>query len=135
MPHAHLQTEVREEVAIKTILAVEEDEGIGEILQSIVALEINYHLHLFNHPSKALQAIQTMAPHLLLLDFHLPSIDGLELYDLMKILTGGETIPTIILSNDTSPYLMEGSKERGIVVVEKPFEMEDLLHRIEYGLN
>ncbi len=94
----------------RTILVVEDDSAIGEMLRLLLE-ETDYGFHLVTKPSEALDTLEEMTPSLLLLDFHLPSIDGLELYDLLQIIRGGEPLPAIIMSGERSPYLLDGIKQ------------------------
>ncbi len=120
----------REQMKVRTILAVEDDPGIGEALRSIILEETDYDFHLATKPSEALEALEKITPSLLLVDFQLPSIDGLELYDLLQILVG-DPLPGIIISDEPSEYLKDGLRERKLLAIKKPFDVEDLLHIID----
>ena len=133
MLHDQRTSKGREEAKIKTILAVEDDPGIGEALRSIILEETDYDFHLATKPSEALEALERVTPSLLLVDFHLPSIDGLELYDLLQILVG-DPLPGIIISEEPSPYLRDGLRERNLLAVSKPFDVDDLLHTINQAI-
>ena len=119
----------KEQEKVKTILVVEDDPGIGEALRSIILEETDYSFHLATKPSEALEMLEKVTPSLLLVDFQLPNIDGLELYDLLQILVG-DPVPGIIISDELSPYLEDGLKERKLLAVNKPFDVDDLLHTI-----
>ncbi len=115
----------------RTILVVEDDPGIGEMLIRILVEETDYDCHLVTKPSEAIDVLEQMTPFLLLLDFHLPSIDGLELYDLLQILIGGDPLPAIIMSGERSPYLLDGIKQRKLLVLQKPFDVDVLIDTID----
>ena len=131
MLHNQNKLKTIEQATVKTILAVEDDPGVGDLLSAIISEETDYGFHLARKPSEALNALEYVTPSLLLLDFHLPNIDGLELYDLLQILIGGEPLPAIIISGETSPYLREGIKERHLFTLNKPFNVDDLLATID----
>ena len=120
----------RERAKVRTILAVEDDPDIGEARRSIILEETDYDFHLATKPSEALEALEKITPSLLLVDFQLPNIDGLELYDLLQILMGKEPLPGIIISDEQSAYLRDGLRERKLLSVNKPFNVDDLLHTI-----
>ena len=133
MLHDQRISKGREEAKIRTILAVEDDPGIGEALRSIILEETDYDFHLATKPSEALEALERVTPSLLLVDFHLPNIDGLELYDLLQILVG-DPLPGIIISEEPSPYLRDGLRERNLLAISKPFDVDDLLHTINQAI-
>ncbi len=129
MHHDQYTSREREQAKVRTILVVEDDPGIGEALRSIILEETDYSFHLATKPSEALEVLEKITPSLLLVDFHLPNIDGLELYDLLQILVG-DPVPGIIISDELSPYLEDGLKERKLLSVNKPFNVDDLLYTI-----
>src|SRR5258708_39023110 len=81
-----------------TILIVEDDADIGEFLQQLIEEETPYNSAVIANGLKALEKSPHIHPCLLLLDFRLPSINGLELYD--RLLQREETIgvPAFMLS-------------------------------------
>ena len=134
MRHNQYTSRGKEQAQVKTILVVEDDPGIGEALRSIILEETEYNFHLATKPSEALEILERITPSLLLVDFHLPNINGLELYDLLQILVG-DPLPGIIISDEPSPYLKDGLKERKLFAVSKPFNVDDLLHTISQALS
>jgi CheY-like chemotaxis protein len=70
-------------------------------------------------------------PDLLLLDYQLPGMDGLELYDRLQASTEAADIPTIMMSADLP---LREARERKITCLTKPFALDDLLHTIEQFL-
>jgi DNA-binding NtrC family response regulator len=72
--------------------------------------------------------VKTVRPNLLLLDYWLPTIHGIELYDRLSAMKGLEEIPTIMLS--VNPPLEE-IKKRKITCIRKPFDVDQLLQTLE----
>ena len=66
---------------IKTILLVEDDVNIGEVLVQAITQETPYHAMLVPDGFEALKAVKKTMPDLLILDYHLPRMTGIELYD------------------------------------------------------
>jgi len=83
------------------------------------------------------QAVDMLAvgfkPHLFLFDYHLPGMNGMELYDLLHEREELAAIPTIILSYDYAQHRHEISK-RGLTCVTKPVSADELLCCIEQFL-
>ena len=134
MFHDRRKPEGREQAKVGTILTIEEDQGIGEVLKNIILSETEYDVYLATKPSEAVEVLEKVTPSLLLVDFHFSSIDGLKLYDLVQILVG-DPLPGIMLCEEpSSPYLVEGLRKRKLFSIYKPFNMDDLLHTIQQAI-
>jgi CheY-like chemotaxis protein len=72
-------------------------------------------------------------PHLFLFDYHLPGMNGLELYDLLHAREELAAIPTIILSNG-DPRCQQEITKGGLACVSKPVQPEELLCCLEQYL-
>lgn len=112
----------------KTVLLVEDDAAIAELLIQIIVQETPYHVLAVPDGQQALDMAKNIRPNLLLLDYWLPTIHGIELYDRLSSITGMEHIPTIMLS--VNPPMQE-IKKREITCIKKPFNVDQLLHTIE----
>jgi CheY-like chemotaxis protein len=121
---------VREEHATeKTILVVEDDASIGELLLEALSQETPYSVILAVDDLEALKIVRDHHPNLFILDYHLPHMNGLELYDLLHTMQGLEDVPTIL----TSAHL-PGEKEiarRPMAKMDKPLDLDELLHTVE----
>lgn len=116
------------QTAMKTILLVEDDAAIAELLIQIIVQETPYRVLSVPDGLQALDIVKSIRPDLLLLDYWMPVIHGIELYDRLNAMKGMEQIPTIMLS--VNPPLQE-IKKRQITCVRKPFDVDQLLHTIQ----
>ena len=116
------------QTAMKTILLVEDDAAIAELLVQIIVQETPYRVLSVPDGLQALDIVKSIRPDLLLLDYWMPVIHGIELYDRLNAMKGMEQIPTIMLS--VNPPLQE-IKKRQITCVRKPFDVDQLLHTIQ----
>jgi len=116
-----------EQHPLHTILIVEDDTSIGTFLLEAISEETPYHALLVASGSQALDALQMLTPHLLILDYHLPGIDGLQLYDLVHAMPGMRQIPAILMSARLPQRELQ---KRSIVGMHKPFELDDFLQHI-----
>jgi DNA-binding response OmpR family regulator len=114
----------------KTIFLVEDDQGIGDFLVSAIEQETPYHALLLSDSFQALKAVQDIKPDLLILDYHLPRMNGLELYDHLQAQEGLTDVPTIMISANFSFPLGELTK-RHITSLKKPFDLDAFLPLIE----
>jgi len=110
----------------KIVLIVDDDRDIGDILQKIILDQTDYKVVWIAESDLALDAAWYLRPSLLLLDYMLPSIDGLDLYDRLQGMEGMRGVPTVLISaSETLPF--EELRSRGIYLLKKPFELGDLL--------
>lgn len=112
----------------KSLLIVEDNEDIGMFLVTAIESETPYHSMLANNPQQALEAIQTVRPDLFILDYQLPQMDGLKLYDHLHTLEAFQEIPAMLMSANLP---VDEIKKRGISSIHKPFELEEFLEKIE----
>ena len=110
----------------RTVLIVDDDRDVGDILQKIILDQTDYKVVWIAESDLALDAAWYLRPSLLLLDYMLPSIDGLDLYDRLQGMEGMRGVPTVLISaSETLPF--EELRARGIYLLKKPFELDDLL--------
>ncbi|MFL5588405.1 MAG: response regulator [Ktedonobacteraceae bacterium] len=110
----------------KIVLIVDDDRDVGDILQKIILDQTDYKVVWIAESDLALDAAWYLRPSLLLLDYMLPSIDGLDLYDRLQGMEGMRGVPTVLISaSETLPF--EELRSRGIYLLKKPFELGDLL--------
>ncbi len=110
----------------KTVLVVEDDEAIAEMLIQAIEEET---AHAVLHTADTKQALQMMnetKPDLLILNYHLPAITGIELYD--KIANQWGNIPAIMISANLP---QEEVTKRNVIGLHKPFELDELLDTID----
>jgi len=113
----------------KIVLIVDDDRDVGDILQKIILDQTDYKVVWIAESDLALDAARYLRPSLLLLDYMLPSIDGLDLYDRLQGMEGMRGVPTVLISaSETLPF--EELRARGIYLLKKPFELGDLLDMV-----
>lgn len=110
----------------KVILIIDDDLEIGDVLQKIITENTSYQTVWIGESDLALAAAHQLRPSLILLDYMLPIMDGLKLYDRMQEIEAMRGVPVILISAlATLPF--EELRERGIYLLRKPFELTDLL--------
>ena len=87
----------------KSILIVEDDADIGYLLVQIIHKETPHRANHYINAGDALKAITTLTPHLFILDYSLPDMNGLELHDWLRSIDRLKHIPTILLSARNPP--------------------------------
>jgi CheY-like chemotaxis protein len=112
-------------------LIVEDDAAIGEFLQQLIEDETPYHTTVvFDGPS-ALVAAKKLRPCLFLLDYRLPGMNGVELYDRLLDMEEAHGVPAIMMSA-TLPT--EDLLKRGIYPLRKPMDIGNVIRMITHAL-
>jgi len=112
----------------RTILVIEDDPTVGEILLQIVRDETPHQGLLARNGLQAREMIASVKPDLLLLDYHLPDTNGVDLYDHLHAVEGLEDVPALFISGCV-PF--DEVKKRNLMSLPKPFDLDELLHAIE----
>jgi DNA-binding response OmpR family regulator len=114
----------REQTRSKRILIVEDDPILGDLLLEALQEEEAYGASHVLSGEMAQRILQTDALALVLLDYHLPGMNGLELADWLRSREKREHIPILLMSADT-PQEVSGKKH--LRTLRKPFDLETLL--------
>jgi DNA-binding response OmpR family regulator len=109
---------------VQTVLIVEDDDGIGEALSALLQDATPYQVIYVPDGFAALKMVRAIIPQLILLDYLLPGMDGLECLDQLRASKGVEQTPVILMS---AAFPKEVQARTDLVLLEKPFEMDTLL--------
>ena len=114
-----------------TILVVEDDADMGDYLREIIDEETPYHTIVVHDGMRALEKAQQLHPCLLLLDFRLPGINGLEVYDRLQEREETRGVPAIMMS---AALPIEELQQRGIYQLRKPMDVGGVIRMITHAL-
>lgn len=112
----------------KTILVVEDDPAIREVLVYAFQDTKCYHIMTANDGFEALKLLEGVRPILCLLDYNLPSMNGIQLYDRIHSIQGLENVRALLMSANLPEQDME---KRHLEGINKPFDLDVLLEDIE----
>ena len=112
----------------KTILVVEDDKNIADLLQLYLEKE-GYAVTLASDGGQGLTKFRAICPDLVLLDIMMPVMDG---YELCRLIRSESQTPVIMLTakadtDDKITGLRSGADD----YITKPFEMREVLARVE----
>jgi len=111
------------------ILIVEDELGIVQFLQQGLQEE-GYQITTANDGSKGFELLQEQKFDLILLDWMLPKINGLDLCKAIRV--KDQITPIIFLTaKDTVQETIEGLKAGANDYIKKPFSFEELVERIK----
>lgn len=122
------ETTTEERDSLHTVMIVEDDVHIGAFLVEAITGETPYHALLVVNGIEALETVKHLKPSLMILDYHLPGIDGLELYDRVHAMPEMQQIPAIMMSARLPQRELE---QREIVGINKPFDLDDFLQQVK----
>jgi DNA-binding response OmpR family regulator len=118
----------------QTILIVDDDLLISMVLVEMLVIE-GFTVQVAHHGSAALASMDSFLPDLILLDIHMPDIDGFEVCRRLKANEKTKDIPIIYISASADNQDRETGLKLGAVdFISKPFKMEELLKRIKSPL-
>jgi CheY-like chemotaxis protein len=112
----------------KLILVVEDDADISCFLLHLLEEEAQYQVALATDSLQALKMVETLTPSLLMLNYLLPHMNGIQLYDRLHTIEKFQNVPAIMLSANLP---REEVKKRGIIGLDKPIDVDELLDTIE----
>jgi DNA-binding response OmpR family regulator len=113
----------------KRILLAEDDSNLGTLLRNYLDAK-NYETTLFMTGRSALEAFSAGSFDLCILDIMMPEMDGLALAKAIRNID--PAIPIIFLTaKNQEDDIIEGFKTGADDYITKPFNMEELLYRIE----
>jgi len=121
------------QASAKTILVVEDDEAISELITLILSQETPYYPLVVADASEALRLATYLKFDLFVIDYYLAGMNGLALYDTLQSMEALQNVPALILSVSLEKHEQE-LRERNILGLKKPFELDELLQTIETAL-
>ena len=112
----------------KLIFLVEDDTIMEEFLVTAISDETPYQVIAVHNGYEALEAVKDIKPHLFILDYLLPGMNGLDLYDQLHAREEAADTPTIMYSTVLPTKEVQ---KRHITALCKPFDLGELLSTID----
>lgn len=118
------------------VLIVDDSRAIQAIISRVLesaqlgALEIQTA----NNGEQALQQIASFAPDLVISDWHMPVVSGIEMLQTLRQLGGG-AIKVGFVTTETAEHHLDQARSNGAVfVINKPFKEDVLLREVQAAL-
>ncbi len=128
MAHDMEQKRSTARASVKTILLVEDDVNIGEVLVQAITQETPYLAILVSDGFAALQIVKEIKPNLFILDYQLPQMNGIELYDQLHAIEELAHVPALMMSARLPHKELE---KRKIISMNKPIDLDEFLQTID----
>jgi signal transduction histidine kinase len=119
---------------VTTVYLVDDDPLVTDSLGTALRLETPYEVRVFQSAAAALEALDTAPPDVVISDFKMPFMDGLEL---LRRIRGRqpETILMLLTGYADKDSAIQAVNEVGIFqYVEKPWDLHDLLLKLKAAL-
>ena len=117
---------------MKTILVVEDTPVVSMLVTHTILHSTTYFVISVQSCSEALEVTLYIKPDLFLLDYFLPIMNGIELYDQLHARHALSDVPAAILITLTEQsQVHEQIEQRGLYFMEKPVQFPAFLHLIE----
>jgi CheY-like chemotaxis protein len=112
---------------LKTLLYVDDDADIREIVEMALGMIDNLSVHTCASGEQALRLVPTLKPDLILLDVMMPDMDGPTVFSRMSAGTEQQNCPVIFVTAKALPLEVSHFRELGAAgVIAKPFDPMEL---------
>jgi DNA-binding response OmpR family regulator len=120
-------------VTKQVILVVEDTRPIADVICQMLNEQPHYEAIAVGDGAAALETLRGVRVSLLILDVGLPGISGEELYDRLQAEEATRALPVLFVSADGRAIARLRARPVPYVL-QKPFELDELLHRVETAL-
>ena len=123
----------RRPLVVRRLLCVEDDPDIQLLFQLALGKLGGFEVKVVASGEEALQCLPAFAPDLLLLDFMLPGISGLEVLQQARCLPGFEQLQGLLITARVKAANPEAWQQPGVLgVLAKPFNPMTLADEIRH---
>ncbi|MBO9341340.1 MAG: response regulator [Roseiflexus sp.] len=117
-----------------TILVIDDDPAMQTVLE-IALREAGYRVEVAGNGQEGMRKLVSLRPNLVICDIMMPQMDGVEAFQRMKDQLQEEGIPIFIITAlNRKPWFADLEAE-GAVIIQKPFDIEQVLSLIQTMLN
>lgn len=109
----------------QTILAADDDAAIRALLEDVLSEPAGWQITTVSNGHALLAALDTLRPHLILLDVNMPGLSGLEVYRRLRACPDLTQAPVLFVSAASRPCATALDDRAGWLA--KPFAIGQLL--------
>ena len=115
---------------VKTILIIDDDNTLLRRVSMHFKKYKKFDIVTFDNATEGLVATTALNPSLIILDWNLPDIQGIDLLTMLKKSTKTKNIPVLMLTGHNKIGHIEDAFERGAdAYIVKPFELQKLAEK------
>lgn len=119
------------EKMVKKIMIVDDNPDIILSIKNGLEDSEEYKVIGVESGEKCLEILEDEMPDLILLDIMMPEMSGWETYDTIKENEAWREIPLVFLTARTDKIARDAGDFLGEDYIEKPFEIDDIMERID----
>jgi DNA-binding response OmpR family regulator len=117
--------------AMSNILVAEDQTDLREMIASTLQLS-GHNVVAAADGQEALERAESQTPDLIILDLHMPRLNGFEVCERLKAQEHFREVPILIISSGASREQVNASLKAGAQeYLPKPFDVNHLLQRVE----
>jgi CheY-like chemotaxis protein len=113
-----------------TVLLIEDDRWIRSLLSELLPAE-GYSIEEATNGVAGVRLAKEHQPDVVVLDLAMPEMSGTDVLRELKNDSVTAEIPIIVVSSDTSCCLQSSDARRAAAVIQKPFDVDELLAHVE----
>jgi two-component system, OmpR family, response regulator len=113
----------------KTILVMDDDLALQTVLE-IALRDAGYDVILANDGQEGIEKLTTLNPDLVISDIMMPQMDGVETFQRIKEQLQDNGIPIFIMTALSRKPWFADLEAEGAVIIQKPFEIDELLRLV-----
>jgi len=117
-----------------TIILVDDDPEMLHLIRRIIrSVAVGYTVLAYDRGDTALEQATQQPTPLVITDYHLPGMNGLQLTAALKARTPATRV--VLITADASPDVERRARDRGVdYMVLKPFQLASLIQIIQAAL-
>ena len=119
------------EKMVKKIMIVDDNPDIILSIKNGLEDSAEYKVIGAESGEKCLEILEDEMPDLILLDIMMPEMSGWETYDTIKENEAWREIPLVFITARTDKIARDAGDFLGEDYIEKPFEIDDIMERID----
>ena len=123
-------TPVQHRAEQEIVVIVEDDYGNATTLELLLLAETAYEVRTYASAMDVLESLEEIRqkkPVLFLLDYILPEVDGLLLWEWLHALKDFREVPMVLITASPEERLKQEAERRGMVLIRKPYSIQTLL--------
>jgi EAL domain-containing protein (putative c-di-GMP-specific phosphodiesterase class I)/DNA-binding response OmpR family regulator len=131
MPDA-LQLGARDIASHATVVIVDDNPANVELLRRLVTTAGVHRVETFTDPRAAIAHCGVSLPDLILLDLHMPGLDGFEVMEQLALVVGADQfVPILVVTADATTEIKQRALAAGAKdFLTKPFDRTEVLLRV-----